>query len=197
MGIEQNPLFFEQPDDFRKWLEENHDSQSELWVGYYKKASGVRSVNWPKSVDQALCFGWIDGIRKSIDETRYKIRFTPRKSRSHWSHVNIKKVEDLKKLGLMQPSGLKAFKKREEKRSRKASYEQKNVVLERKYENLFKANKSAWNYFTTQSPTYQKQTIWWIMSARKEETRMSRLDILIKSSEEKQVVPPLRWTKKK
>ena len=195
MKEEGDPLYFPTPEDFRKWLIENHQDQSQLWVGYYKKASGIRSITWPESVDQALCFGWIDGIRKSIDELRYKIRFTPRKAQSHWSDVNIKKVQVLKKMGLMENAGLMAFERRKEKRSRQASNEQKKIILREDYENKIRNSEKAWMYFKDQSPSYRNQTIRWIMSAKKEETRLKRLNILIRSSENQEVIPPLKWTK--
>ena len=194
--MEREPIFFTESKDFREWLMENHKSDSELWVGYYKKSTGTPSITWPESVDQALCFGWIDGIRKTIDEKSYKIRFTPRKPTSHWSHVNIRKVKELKKNGLMLPEGLTAFNNRKENRSGRASYEQKNVKLERSFEIQFKANRKGWKYFSKQPPSYKKTSIWWVMSAKKDQTRQQRLNVLIRSSEENCWIPQLRWTKK-
>ena len=194
---EDKPIFFSTPHSFRKWLSKNHEEESELWVGYYKKGSGVSSITWPESVDQALCFGWIDGIRKSIDKDRYKIRFTPRKPNSHWSDVNIKKIKELKKSGLMEPRGLDAFNKRKEKASRNASYEQKNVKLPGEYEKHFRSNHKAWEYFNKRPRSYQRVSKWWVISAKKEETQLRRLKILIDSSEKEEVIPPLKWAKKK
>lgn len=176
------PQFFPSQSDFRKWLEEHHDSADELWVGYYKKDSGIPSITWPQSVDEALCFGWIDGIRKSVDEKSYTIRFTPRRAKSIWSAINIKRVKELKKLGLMRPSGLAAFEKREEHRSEIYSFERKAVVLDKKYESLFKKNKKAWTVFSTMPPSYKKPAMWWVMSAKQEETRLKRLEQLIQDS---------------
>lgn len=190
-------LFFATPEAFRAWLDANHDRSTEQWVGYYKKATKLPSITWPESVDQALCYGWIDGIRKSIDEKSYKVRFTPRKPKSHWSDVNIKKVEELTKAGLMRPAGIEAYSRRTEENSRKASFEQTEVILDKAYEQQLKANKVAWTYFNGSTPSYKKQTIWWIMSAKKEETRLRRLHILIESSEKGDVIPPFRWSKKK
>ncbi len=190
------PKFFASQSEFWEWLKKNHKTVDELWVGYYKKATGKPSMTWSESVDQAICFGWIDGLRKSIDEESYKIRFTPRKPTSHWSAVNIKKVEKLTQLGLMMPAGIEAFKKRDEKRSKQASYEQKNVILSPQYEMKIKANQKAWTFFKMLAPSYKKATIHWVMSAKKEETRLRRLAILIHSSEEGQKVPPLRLNKK-
>ncbi len=191
-----NPIFFANPSEFREWLARNHETTDELWVGYYKKATGKPSMTWSESVDQAICFGWIDGLRKSVDEESYKIRFTPRKPKSHWSAVNIQKVEKLTAQGLMTPAGLKAFRKRDEKRSKQASYEQKNMKLAPEYEAKIKVNPSAWDFFDALAPSYKKATIHWVMSAKKEETRRRRLDILIQSSADGQKVPPLPLGKK-
>jgi uncharacterized protein YdeI (YjbR/CyaY-like superfamily) len=171
--------FFKSPADFRKWLEKNHALFSEQWVGFYKKGSGRPSITWPESVDQALCFGWIDGIRKNIDDSSYKIRFTPRKRGSTWSAVNIKRVEELNKKGLMQPAGLKAFQARKEYRSGIYSYEQRSAVLPAPYEKRLKENKAAWEFFRAQPAWYRKQAFWYIVSAKKEETKLKRLARLI------------------
>jgi uncharacterized protein YdeI (YjbR/CyaY-like superfamily) len=183
--------FFSTPDHFRKWLQKNHNKANELWVGYYKKSSGKPSITWPESVDQALCFGWIDGIRKSIDAESYKIRFTPRKPSSHWSKINVNKVSELKKQGLMMPAGLKAFKKMRKDNSKEASYEQKVVEIPVAYFRQFRKNKKAWKYYQQQTPSYRKITTWWIISAKKEETRIKRLNKLIKDSEINQKISPL------
>src|SRR5262249_7691466 len=148
--------FFKSPADFRKWLERNHTKAQELWVGYYKKSSGKPSITWPESVDEALCFGWIDGIRKNVDEISYTIRFTHRKQRSIWSAVNIKRAEELIKAGQMQPAGLKAFQGRKEERSGIYAYEQKGQTLDGMYAQQFRANEKAWNFFQVQPSWYQK-----------------------------------------
>ncbi len=192
-----DPIFFPKPSDFRQWLEKNHDIVKELWVGYYKKASGIPSITWPESVDEALCFGWIDGLRKSIDKKSYKIRFTPRRTGSHWSAVNIKRVKELKTLGLMQPAGLEAFEKRDEKKSKQAAHEQENIKLPEALELKIKANKKAWDFFQLLAPTYKKTSVWWVISAKQETTRLKRLDTLIASSEKGEKIPPLKWNKKK
>jgi len=186
------PTFFKSPADFRKWFEKNHAKAQELLVGFYKKGSGKPSITWPESVDQALCFGWIDGIRKSIDDISYTIRFTPRKPRSIWSAINIKRVEELIKLGLMKPAGLEAFQKRNEERSGVYSFEQKNHKLDGAYEKKFRANKKAWTFFQSQPPWYQRTSIWWVMSAKKEETRLKRLATLIDDSAHGRTIAPLR-----
>src|SRR5947199_424834 len=139
--------FFQFPSEFRKWLEEHHDSTQELLVGFYKKSSGKPSITWPEAVDEALCFGWIDGQRKGIDATSYTIRFTPRKPRSTWSAVNVKRVGELAGLGLMRPAGLKAFEERTEEKSGIYAYEQENARLDDAYEQQFRANKKAWDFF--------------------------------------------------
>ena len=176
--------FFGSPSDFRKWLEKNHASKPELWVGFYKKDSGRRSITWPESVDEALCFGWIDGIRKRIDEISYKIRFTPRRRGSIWSAINIKRARELTKEKRMRPAGLKAFEARRENKSGIYSYEQRRADLDEPYSNQFKKNKTAWNFFQAQPPSYRKMIGWWIISAKKEETRSERLKKLMKASAE-------------
>ena len=177
------PLFFSTQLEFKKWLFGNHKKKSELLVGYYKVKSGKPSMTWSQSVDEALCFGWIDGVRKSINNESYCIRFTPRKSTSIWSAVNIEKMEKLIESGLMQPTGLASFKLRKESKSKIYAYENKVVKLSTKYENIFKSNKKAWNFFNAQAPSYQKKIIHRIMSAKQEKTQISRLEKTITESE--------------
>ncbi len=192
------PTFFPTPSDFRAWLEANHDKFHELVVGFHKKSSGKPSITWPESVDAALCFGWIDGIRKSLNETSYTIRFTPRRSTSTWSAVNIKRVGQLKKTGLMHPAGLKAFAARSAKKSGIYSYEQrKSAQFTREHEKQFRANKSAWEFFRSQAPWYQRVTTYWVISAKKEETKFKRLSVLIDHSQNRRTLPQLRLLKKK
>jgi uncharacterized protein YdeI (YjbR/CyaY-like superfamily) len=178
------PKYFSDSSKFRKWLEENHSNKKELLVGFYKKSSGRPSITWPESVEQALCFGWIDGIRKSIDAERYSIRFTPRNTKSKWSAVNIKKVEELKKFGLMKPAGLMAYNRKDVNNSIIYSFEQRIVKFDPLYEKTFKKNKKAWNNFQLQPPYYRKTVTHWVMSAKKGETRLKRLNRLIKDSKE-------------
>jgi len=186
------PTFFPTPSDFCTWLEENHAQTQELWVGYYKKDSGKPSLTWPESVDEALCFGWIDGLRKSIDDVSYKIRFTPRKSTSIWSKVNLERVQELSRLGRMRPAGLKAFKGRKEEKSGIYAYEQKDTAaLHETEEQQFRARPKAWDFFQIQPKSYRKAAIWWVVSAKKEATRQSRLSKLIEDSAQGQTVPPL------
>lgn len=177
-------IFFATQGEFRKWLKKNHKTQIELLVGFYKVGSGKPSMTWSQSVDEALCFGWIDGVRKSIDEERYTIRFTPRRPNSIWSAINIKKVKELKKSGLMTAEGLKAFSLMTARRSKIYSHEKAPSVLDTTYEKQFKKNKPAWDFFIAQAPSYRKVMIHWIMSAKQEKTKLSRLEKTIKVSEE-------------
>jgi uncharacterized protein YdeI (YjbR/CyaY-like superfamily) len=187
------PTFFATPANFRAWFEVNHDKSRELLVGFYKKDSGKPSITWPESVQVALCFGWIDGIRKSLDETSYTIRFTPRKPTGIWSSINIKFVHELTKKGLMHPAGLKAFAARNEKKSGIYSYEKRNSArFTRKQEKQFRANKTAWDFFRSQPPWYQKVCTYWLISAKKEETKLKRLSLLIDHSKHKRTLPALR-----
>lgn len=183
MNLEITPTFFPTQADFRKWLKNNHSKATELFVGFYKVGSGKPSITWSQSVDEALCFGWIDGVRKSIDKESYLIRFTPRKPTSIWSAVNIKKVEVLTKQGLMQPAGLASFKLRKEHKSKIYTYEREAVELSASFEQKFKANKKAWDFFQTLSPSYCKHAIDWVMTAKQEATTLKRLDELISDSE--------------
>jgi uncharacterized protein YdeI (YjbR/CyaY-like superfamily) len=182
-STQESVTFFKTQDDFRKWLESNHEKEAELVVGYYKMDSGKPSMNWSQSVDQALCFGWIDGVRRSIDKESYSIRFTPRRSNSIWSAINIKKIEDLTKAGLMKPAGLKAFSLRKANKSGIYSYENDTLFINSDYEIQFKENKIAWDFFMKQAPSYKKAIMRWIMSATQEKTRQSRLEKTIKESE--------------
>jgi uncharacterized protein YdeI (YjbR/CyaY-like superfamily) len=192
------PTFFPTPAGFRTWLEAHHHKLREQLVGFHKKSSGKPSITWPESVDAALCFGWIDGVRRSIDETSYTIRFTPRRPTSTWSAVNIKRVQQLKKTGLMHPAGLKAFAARSEKKSGIYSYEQrKSAKFTREQEKQFRANKSAWEFFRSQAPWYQRVTTYWVISAKKEETKLKRLSVLIDHSQNRRTLPQLRLVKKK
>lgn len=177
-----NPIFFSHPSEFRKWLEKNHQTETELLVGYYKIGTKKPTMNWSDSVDEAICFGWIDGIRRKIDEESYCNRFTPRKPKSNWSAVNIKKVEKLTQLGLMTPAGLAAFEKREEKRSVIYSYENKPEKLNPELETQFQENQNAWIFFNNQPVSYRRTMYYWVMSAKQEKTRYSRLQKLIQAS---------------
>jgi len=176
--------FFAKPEDFRRWLKAYHGNTRELWVGFYKKDSGRPSITWPESVDEALCVGWIDGLRKTIDAQSYKIRFTPRQKASNWSAVNIARVKELTKLGRMGPAGLKAFERRTEEKSGIYAYEnRKSAVLGAATEKQFRARRKAWVFFQKLPTAYRQTLIWWIVTAKKEETRKQRLEKLIAASE--------------
>ena len=179
----ESVTFFKTQDDFREWLEINHEKVMELIVGFYKAKSGKPSMNWSQSVDQALCFGWIDGIRKSMDEESYSIRFTPRKNTSNWSEINIKKVEELTRAGLMKPAGMKAFSFRKESKSGIYSYENEAESFDYQDEKLFRENEKAWEFFMKQTPSYRKAVVRWINSAVQKITRQSRLEKTIKQCE--------------
>lgn len=178
-----SPKFFSDQSKFRDWLATHHSSETELLVGFHKVGSGKPSMTWPESVDQALCFGWIDGVRRRIYDESYSIKFTPRKVGSIWSAVNIKKVEELTKSRLMQPAGIAAFEKRTEGRSKIYSYEKEAGELSDEFEKQFRKNKKAWEFFSTQAPSYRKVMIHHIMDAKQEKTRVSRLLITIEASE--------------
>lgn len=172
-------VFFSNQNKFRRWLEKNHDKESEIIVGFYKIDSGKPSMTWSDSVDQALCFGWIDGIRRSIDAESYCIRFTPRKPKSNWSAVNIKKIEELSVKGLMQPAGIAAFAKRKEEKSAIYSYENKPTEFPAEFENIFRENKQAWEFFENQPPGYKRTIMYWVLSAKQPMTQKRRLEKLI------------------
>jgi uncharacterized protein YdeI (YjbR/CyaY-like superfamily) len=186
-------LFFATPADFRAWLDKHHASEQELSVGFYKRDSGKPSITWPESVDAALCYGWIDGVRNSIDEVSYRIRFTPRKATSTWSAINVKRIAELTRLGLMRPAGLKAFAARKGDKTGIYAYEQrKNAKLPRAYEQQFRANKKAWDFFQSQPPWYRRTAAYRVISAKQEETRLRRLAMLIRDSQLGQPIKELR-----
>jgi uncharacterized protein YdeI (YjbR/CyaY-like superfamily) len=189
--------FFKSPARFHDWLEKNHDKVSELWVGFHKKGSGKPSITYPEALDEALCFGWIDGVRQSLDESSYTIRFTLRKPKSIWSNVNTKRATVLKKLGRMKPSGLKAFAAREDKRSGVYSFENAPRELDEVYAKRFRANKKAWDFFAAQPPFFKRTVAFWIMSAKKEETRLRRLDGLMRASEKGERLTDITGASKK
>jgi uncharacterized protein YdeI (YjbR/CyaY-like superfamily) len=184
-----DPTFYETPDDFRAWLAENHATAEFVWVGLHKKGSGRRSLTWPQAVDEALCYGWIDGVRKRIDDQSYANRFTPRKAGSIWSRVNVDRVRVLADLGRMQPPGLAAFGARREDRSGLYSHEQAEVELPEPYLGLFRRSPEAWAFHQEQPPSYRKAANWWVVSARKEETRRKRLETLIAHSARAERLP--------
>jgi len=184
MRIPAKPIFFSSLSGWRTWLEKHHAEFDELWVGFYRRDSGKASITWPESVDGALCFGWIDGVRKRLDEVSYTIRFTPRRPRSTWSAVNIKRVRELTKLGMVQSAGRRAFEARTDARSQIYAYEQrKGAKLGPKYERQFRNHEAAWKFFLAQPPWYRRTATWWVISAKKEETRLRRLATLIEDSQ--------------
>jgi uncharacterized protein YdeI (YjbR/CyaY-like superfamily) len=192
------PTFFATPADFRRWFQKHHASSTELYVGFYKKGSAKPSISWPESVDEALCFGWIDGVRKSLGDESYMIRFTPRQAKSIWSAVNIRRAKELIELGRMQDAGLAAFQKRDEKRMNRYSFEQEDKAsFPAEFEQEFRRNKKAWKYFEAQPPFYRRTTTWWVISARREETRRRRLEALIADSAAGCWVKPMRLGDKK
>jgi uncharacterized protein YdeI (YjbR/CyaY-like superfamily) len=186
------PTFFATPDEFRAWLEKHHESQTELLVGFHKKGSGRPSITWPESVDQALCFGWIDGVRRRIDDASYSIRFTPRKARSNWSAVNVKRVAELNEQGLMRPAGSAAFERRSDDKTAIYAYEQgKAATLDPEQERRFRADAQAWAWFQAQPPSYRRTATYWVVSAKKPETRQRRLERLIEDSAAERPIPSL------
>jgi len=188
----RRPTFFARPALFRAWLERHHADKNELWVGFRKKGSGKPSITWPEAVDEALCFGWIDGVRKRLDDESYVIRFTPRKPRSHWSLVNVGRVGELTAEGRMRPAGMRAFEERSEMRTGLASYEQKDEpTFEPSQEKRFRADAQAWRWFGAQPAWYRKAATHWVVSAKREETRLRRLETLIADSKHGRTVGPL------
>jgi uncharacterized protein YdeI (YjbR/CyaY-like superfamily) len=181
--LRMKPLYFKSPSAFREWLEENHDRASELWVGFYKKGSGRPSITYHEALDEALCFGWIDGVRKSLDEASYTNRFTPRKPGSNWSEVNVKRVGELEAQGRMRPPGIAAFERRDPEKTKQYSYEERSRELAPAYQKSFRANRKAWDFWSAQPPGYRRVSSWFVMSAKKEETRQKRLARLIDTSE--------------
>lgn len=179
-------LYFPSPDAWREWLAEHHDSASEVLVGFYKAATGRPTMTWPQSVDEALCYGWIDGVRRRVDDERYSIRFTPRKTTSIWSAVNIRRIAELEGEGRMQPTGRSAFERRRESRSAIYSYEQRPEILPdalpEPYAAILRAKAKAWDFFERQPPSYRRAAIWWVVSARREATRLKRLGELVADS---------------
>lgn len=176
------PTFFATPAAFRRWLAKHHASEAELLVGYYKKGSGKPSITWPESVDQALCYGWIDGVRRSIDEEAYSIRFTPRRKNSIWSAYNVKRAQELIDAGLMQPAGAAVYAARDPARTNRYSFEREHVEFSPELLKKFKANRKAWKFFQVQPPGYRKVMTWWVVSAKQEATRQRRLARLIDDS---------------
>ena len=188
------PTFFPTPADFRRWLKKSHRSQDALWVGYWKKGTGKPSLTWPESVDEALCYGWIDGVRKSVDDEAYMIRFTPRRRGSIWSRVNLKRVAVLIEEDRMAPAGLAAYEARDPAKSGVYSFEREEARLSREQEQEFKRNAEAWRFWKAQQPGYRKLSTHWVVSAKREETRARRLATLIEDSANGRRIGLLRRT---
>lgn len=190
--MDADAIFFETPDELRAWLQEHHATASELWIGLYKKASGRRSLGWSDIVDEALCFGWIDGKVQRLDGHRYRQRLTPRRRGSNWSAINVAKVAELRAQGRMTPAGEAAFAARREERSAVHSYERRHeAAFDAEQEAAFRANAAAWDWFAAQSPSYRALATFWVVSAKRPETRARRLARLIESSAEGRRVPAL------
>lgn len=174
--------FFRTPTEWRRWLERNHDRESELWVGFYKKASGRKGITYDEALDEALAFGWIDGVRKGLDEDRSMMRFTPRRPKSNWSLKNIRRVRELTELGRMAPAGVAAFERRDPSEDAAYSFEQSDPHLGQEMQTRFRRNRKAWAFWEAQPPGYRKAATWWVISAKREETRLRRLEKLIEDS---------------
>jgi uncharacterized protein YdeI (YjbR/CyaY-like superfamily) len=176
------PTYFNSPAELRKWFEKNHTTADELLVGFHRKSTGKPTLTWPESVAEALCFGWIDGIRRKVDDGRYTIRFTPRRAGSRWSAINIKMMSDLEAEGRMRPAGLAVFEARKDKDSAGYTYERRQAAFDATRLKAFQRNKAAWAFFEAQPPGYRRLITWWVMSAKQEDTRDRRLARLIESS---------------
>ena len=176
------PRHFKSAGHFRRWLETHHASERELWVGFYRKASGKGGLTYPEAVDAALCFGWIDGVKKRIDEASYVHRFSPRTRSSYWSAVNTKRFNQLVTLGAVAPPGLEVFERRDQEKTEKYSFERKNAAFDAAMERAFKANAVAWTFFRAQPPGYRRLATFFVMSAKQEETRRRRLAVLAEMS---------------
>ena len=191
MNHAQEPIFFRSAAELQQWFATFSATASELWVGFYKKGTGEPGITWPESVDEALCCGWIDGVRKGIDAASYMIRFSPRRPVSVWSNVNIQRAEALIVAGRMTPAGLAAFAARKENKSGIYSHEQRRVELEEPYGSMLAAQQAAWDFFHAQPPSYRKAVSWWIVSAQQEATRLRRLEKLVDCSARGELIPEM------
>lgn len=187
-----DPRFFPTPDELRAWLDDHHDSAEELWVGLYKKATGRPSITWPELVDELICYGWIDGLRKSLDDESYMIRVTPRRPDSVWSKRNLERMEALREQDRVEPPGVAVFRDRNEEKSGTYSYEREHATLGDEFEALFRADESAWAWWLEQAPGYRKLATWWVVGAKRETTRRRRLRTLIEDSAAGRKIKPLR-----
>jgi uncharacterized protein YdeI (YjbR/CyaY-like superfamily) len=192
------PIYFESPAAFRAWLEQHHETATEVWVGYWKKATGKQGMSWAQAVEEALCFGWIDGIAKRVDDERHRQRFTPRKPTSNWSAINVANVERLRAEGRMRPAGEAAYARRRDDKTAIYSHEQrKNPQLEPEEQAQLEANAEAWAYWQAKPPSYRRPATWWVISAKKPETRARRLATLIADSAAGRTIKPLTPQRKR
>lgn len=196
-AVADSAVYFESPAAFRAWLEAHHESAAELLVGYHKRHTGRPTMTWPESVDEALCFGWIDGIRRAVDAERYTIRFTPRRRHSVWSLINVRRVAALREEGRMRPAGLRAFEARRADKTGVASFERPLQILEPDELRQFKRNARAWAFWEAQPPGYRKTATHWVVSAKRPETRLKRLGVLIADAAAGLRIAPLRRPAKK
>lgn len=186
----ENLRFFRTSADLRRWLERNHDKARELWIGFYRKDSGKGGITYAEALDEALSYGWIDGIRKKIDDVSFTNRFTPRKKNSIWSNVNIRHIARLTREGRMMPPGLAAYNAKDERRAGVYSFEREKAELEPAMKTRFRKNPKAWKFFDSQPPYYRKLAAWYVISAKRDETREKRLSDLIACSAKQTRLPP-------
>jgi uncharacterized protein YdeI (YjbR/CyaY-like superfamily) len=192
------PTYFRTAAEFRAWLKEHHATETELWMGAYKKGSGRPGITWAEAVDEALCWGWVDSVRRGVDDQRYMNRFTPRRPGSNWSEVNIRRVEELTRQGRMRAAGRRAFEDRQPKAAGAVTYERRHEIeLPPDLERRFRRNNEAWTWFRDQSPSYRSMALYWLMSAKRPETRERRLDTLIEDSASGLRIAPLRRTRRR
>lgn len=190
------PRFFRSPEELRRWLEGHHGTDRELIIGFYKKDSGRKGITYPEAVDEALCFGWIDGVRRSVDEKSYSGRFTPRKARSVWSQVNLRRARELIAAGRMRPPGLAAYERRDDTLTRRYSFERETAELAPAQVRAFRANRRAWEFFRAQPPYYRRLVAWWVISAKRDETRARRLAALVATSARGERIPLVKPAKR-
>ncbi len=188
-----DPRFFRSPAELRRWLAAHHARERQLLVGFYKKGSGRGGITYPEALDEALCVGWIDGVRRSLDEERYTIRFTPRQKRSIWSQVSLRRMAELLAAGRVQPPGRAAHEQRDEARSMLYSFEREKAELDARQQKALRANRKAWEFYSAQPPSYRQAVNWWVISAKKEETRQRRLSSLISCSAKGERIPQFTW----
>lgn len=192
------PVYFTTAGEFRRWLAKHHASESVLLVGFHRRATGTPSITYPEALDEALCFGWIDGVRRTVDEDRYTIRFTPRKNDSYWSIVNTAKAEALIAQGRMHGSGLKVFQSRDAARTGEYEYEREAATMTPAMRRTFRANAKAWKYYASEAPWYRRVTTWYVVGAKRPETRAARLATLIACSAKGERLPGIaKYTSKK